>query len=511
MIKVENLRFKYKDEQLYNDLNIRILNNEHIVLLGPNGSGKSTFLKLLYKDLIPDSGKVIYERDIKVGYLDQYMNLNENLLVSEYLYDLFKHLFDKENLMNSYYEKIASNNLNQNDIDKYLNYAASLQEELINNDFYNIKPIISNVINGLGLSNDVLNKKIKHLSSGMRSKVILAKILLEENDIILLDEPTNFLDEIHIKWLETFLKQYNKAFIVVSHNEEFLRNISEVIFDLDNKEINRYKLSYDEFLKEKEIRNINYDKKYIKQQNMIKQTKMFIDKNINRSSTSKRAKSRRKMLSKINVIEKRKEKQTYTFEFPFYKRSGRDVLKVNNLTIGYDYPLIEPLSFDIMYGDKVCITGKNGIGKTTLIETLLNNINKISGSFKWGENIKYNYLKQDDFYKTEMSAYEVFNREYYNLEQTDIYNILSSYGIDYNMANRPINTLSGGEQIKAKLALMKNTKTNLLILDEPTNHLDFNAKEALKEALIKYEGTLILISHESDFYEEVCDYEIMLY
>lgn len=512
MITVKDLKFKYKLEELYNNINIRILDNEHIVLVGPNGSGKSTFLKLLAKELTPNSGEIIYEKNIKVGYLDQYITLNENLIVKDYLYDVFKELFKKENEMNNLYNKISNENLTDHEVNNYLEYAFSIQEYLDKNDFYLIKPIISNIIIGLGLTEDVLNKKIKHLSSGMRSKIILGKLLLEENDIILLDEPTNFLDFEHVKWLETFLKEYKKAFIVVSHNQTFLKNIAEVVFDLDNKNIERYKSSFDKYLLTKEIRNERYDLEYEKQQRFIKTTKDFIDKNINRASTSKRAKSRRKVLEKINVIEKRKEITDYKFSFPIKRQTSKQVLEVNDLLIGYnDIPLVEPISFVIMNRDKVVITGENGIGKTTLIKTILNELTKISGDYVWDENAFINYLAQDDFYLTKQTAFEIVNREYMDLNKTEIYNLLASYGIDFNMANRSINTLSGGEQMKIKLALMKNNKGNVLILDEPTNHLDFNAKNALKEALIDYEGTLILVSHEKDFYEDICDYEISLF
>lgn len=512
MITIKNLNFKYKIEELYNNLNVRILDKEHIVLVGPNGSGKSTFLKLLAKELIPDSGEVLYEKPLKVGYLDQYITLDKKMYVKDYLYNVFSELYLKEEEMNKLYEKISNNDLLDKDINRYLEYAASIQDYLIENDFYKTKSIISNVLNGLGLLENVLNKQIKELSSGMRSKIILGKLLLEDNDIILLDEPTNFLDKEHIKWLEAFLKEYNNAFIVVSHNEPFLNQIAEVVYNLDNKIINRYKGNYETFLIEKEIKNEQYDKEYIKQQKLIKETNKFIEKNINRASTSKRAKSRRKALSKINVLDKRKIDLKYHFNFPLKRQTSKVVLKVSDLVIGYNNnPIIEPISFEIRNKDKVVITGVNGIGKSTLINTIMNKIPKISGEFIWDFNASVGYLSQDEFYLTEDTAYQVVNNEYYDFDRTDIYNLLATYGIDFNMANRSINTLSGGEQMKIKLALMKNKYSNVLILDEPTNHLDFNAKEALKEALINYEGTLILVSHEKEFYENICDNEISLF
>lgn len=512
MIDVNNLSFRYSIDNLYTNLNIRILKGEHIVLVGPNGSGKSTFLKLLARELTPDAGEIVYETNIKIGYLDQYMKIDQNKLVKDYLYDVFISLYNKENEMIKLYEDISYGNLTEKEVERKLLYAESIQNFLIENDFYSIKSLISNVLNGLGLSVDVLGMQIKNLSSGMRSKVILGKLLLENNDLILLDEPTNFLDQVHIEWLTKFLKEYEKSFIVVSHNEKFLRDIATVVFDLSNFTISRYKGNYDFYLTERAIRNEHYDKEYEAQQNYIKETTKFIDKNITRASTSKRAKSRRKMLEKIEVIKKRQTDRDYRFEFPIKLSTGKDVLKVNNLEIGYNNePLLEPLNMVIRKGEKVAITGMNGIGKSTLIKTIIEKLPKISGSFEWDKNVIINYLGQDEFYLINDTAYQVVNNTYHNFDRKEVFNLLASYGITYEMANRPINTLSGGEQMKIKLALMKKNNGNVLILDEPTNHLDFNAKDALKEALINYEGTLILVSHEKEFYQEICDYEITLF
>jgi len=512
MIDVTNINFKYNIENLYNNLSIRILKGEHIVLIGPNGSGKSTFLKLVAKELTPDSGEVLYEPNIKVGYLDQYMELNKEQLVSNYLYDVFNNLFLKEAEMNNYYNDISSGNLSDNEINNKLNYAQSIQDYLLDNDFYRVKSLVSNIINGLGLDMDVLNKKIEHLSSGMRSKIILGKLLLEDNDLILLDEPTNFLDQSHIDWLAKFLNEYNNAFVVVTHNEAFLKEIAKVIFDLNNKTINRYKGNYDFYLKESEIRKSQQDKEYESQQRFIKATTDFIEKNITRASTSKRAKSRRKMLNKLQVVEKRFENPTYKFSFPVKTSTGKEVLNITNLEIGYNNKsLLEPLTLVIRSKEKVAITGYNGVGKSTLIKTIIDELPKINGSYVWDKNVNINYLGQDDFYLTSKTPFEVVNQSYFNFDRKSIYSLLASYGINYEMSNRPINTLSGGEQMKIKLALMKNNYGNVLILDEPTNHLDVNAKEALKVALKDYEGTLILVSHDHEFYEEVCDYEISLF
>lgn len=511
MIEIKNLNFSYSNEKLYNNLNFRILNNEHVVLVGPNGTGKSTLLKLIAKELIPDSGSVIYEKELKVGYLDQYMKIDNKMLVKTYLYDVYEKLFDQENLMNKMYHDISNPNISENEMERLLNIASNIQEQLIESNFYQIKSMISNIIHGFGLSMDVLEQEIKTLSSGMKSKIILAKLLLEENDLILLDEPTNFLDISHVIFLSKFLNNYEKAFIVVSHNVEFVREIANVIISIEGKTAERYKGNYDFYLVEKEVRANLLDKKYEAQQKLIKTTKDFIDKNITRASTTKRAQSRRKMLNKIERIEKRIIDRTYNFSFPIKLQTGKDVLKVVDLEIGYNNnSLLEPLNLIIRNKDKVVITGKNGIGKSTLIKTIIESIPKISGDFYWDKNVKINYLGQDEFYLVNDTPFNYVSNYYESFTNKEIYALLARYGITFEMANRPINTLSGGEQMKIKLALMKDNYGNVLILDEPTNHLDINAKEALKEALNNYEGTLILVSHEASFYEEICDYEISL-
>ncbi|MDY0278168.1 MAG: ABC-F family ATP-binding cassette domain-containing protein [Acholeplasma sp.] len=511
MIEGQNINFTYAQDNLYNEASFRVLRNEHVVLVGENGVGKTTLMKLMAKILVPDTGEVKWTPNIKVGYLDQYMSLDENSIVSKYLYDVFEQLFRKEEEMNDLYSEISSNNLSENEVERYLHYASSIQDLLLDNDFYSIKSKISNVIHGLGLSMNVLDNKVKHLSSGMRSKIILAKLLLDDNDVILLDEPTNFLDLQHVEWLSRFLKDYDKAFVVISHNESFLKEIANVVLAVENKKISRYKGNYDFYIKEREVRYLQQQKDFIAQQRFIKETEDFINKNIVRASTTKRAQSRRKMLNKIERIDNVKTKTTYHFDFPIKLQTGKEVLVTNELEIGYNnISLVEPFTNTIRNQDKAVITGKNGVGKSTLIKTIVDEIKAISGTYKWDKNVNISYLKQDDFYKSSQTAFQVVGDIYPEFSKTEILSLLASYGITYEMANREIKTLSGGEQKKIKIALLKKNYGNVLILDEPTNHLDVNAKQALKNALIEYQGTLILVSHEKDFYEEICDYEITL-
>lgn len=508
LLEVNQLTFSYADEKLYQDANMRLFEGEHAVLVGPNGSGKSTLLKLLSKQLSPDKGTIEWVNYRKVGYLDQYAKIDKALDVKTYLYDVFLPLFEKERMIQNLYESIAT--ADPKEYDAILKRAHILEEELERDNFYAISSTISSVLNGLGLDTDLLDSKIEILSGGMRAKLILAKLLLENTDILLLDEPTNFLDIKHIEWLIKFLNASTKTFIVVSHDEYFLRSIATTVFAIEHKQINRYKGNYEFYLKERILRFEQQSKAYQSQQKFIQKTEEYIAKNIVRASTTKMAQSRRKMLEKIIRVEKPKTDKTIKIKFLMDVPTGRDVLKVKNLLIGYEFPLVEPLSFTIKKGEKVAITGKNGIGKSTFIKTINSIINPLDGSYEWIDTAKILYFEQEINLEEKYTPFELIHSEHSDYDRKQIYSILASFGIDFEKAMRPISTLSGGEKTKVKLAVSRNIKSNVLILDEPTNHLDAIAKEALKEALIAYQGTVILVSHEKKFYSEVCDYEIHL-
>ena len=509
VLDVKNIRFTYGEDTLYQSASFRLFEGEHAVLVGPNGSGKTTLLKLLYQELIPDSGTVAWHPHKRIGYLDQYQKLDETSTVKAYLYDVFYDLFEKEERMEQSYLEASSS---EGDIqEKLLNRAARLSDELLDSDFYSIKSEIGKVIHGLGLQKDVLSQPISDLSGGMRAKIILAKLLLENADVLLLDEPTNFLDLKHIEWLVKFLQQYEKAFIVVSHHEAFLKSIASTVLAIESGHIVRYKGDFDYYLQERELRKKQHEKAYVSQQKLIERTEDFIRKNIVRDSTTKRAQSRRKMLEKLPRIGKPIKDRTYRFKFPIGRRTGKEVLRLHDLVIGYQTPLVDPLTLTVRSQEKVVVTGKNGIGKSTLIKTVLNQIEPLSGSFEWIDTADIGYFAQDLTFSDNVTPFQIVHGQYPMFDKKQIISLLASHGLDFDQAHRNINTLSGGEQTKTRLALMRHIKANVLIFDEPTNHLDSAAKEALKEALIDYQGTLILVSHEPAFYQDICDYEITLY
>ena len=507
LLDVEGLRFKYKDVNLFNDVAFRILPNDHIVIVGDNGAGKSTFMKLICKNLIPDAGKVKWMNNISYAYLDQHLKVTDNISIQDYIVDVFKPLFDKEALMNSYYDKLAT--CPEYEYEKWMSYAESIQHELEQSNFYWINSTLGNMVNGLGIAEYGMNTKLGDLSGGQRAKVYLAKLLLEQPDVLLMDEPTNFLDTAHIEWLAKYLKDLKKAFVVISHDEWFLNEIAGTVYNLNNKNMVRYNMPYKQYLKEREIREEQYLADYKKQQEFIKKTETFIAKNIVRATTSKQAKSRRKMLERIEKIEKPKNHEPMHLNFPYSKGLGQEVLKLNHLTVGYENKkVLEDLEFLLKQNQKVVILGHNGVGKSTIIKTIMGIIKPLDGSYTWNPSADLNYFAQEEFYADNVTPVE-YLRYYYHLKTDgELRSILASAGIKGELAIKPMNELSGGEQTKVRLALMSMKKRNVLIFDEPTNHLDVLSKAELWDSIDQFPGSVILVTHEDDFYEGLVDIKL---
>jgi len=507
LLDIEKLRFKYTTENLFNDVDFRILPHDHIVLVGDNGTGKSTLMNLMCKNLIPDSGSIVWMNNIRYGYLDQHLKVNTDISIYDYIIDVFKPLFEKEKKMNEYYEKLVE--VDESEYEKYLNYAQSIQDELDKNNFYWVNSTLSNMINGLGLNEYDLNMELRKLSGGSRAKVFLAKLLLEAPDVLLMDEPTNFLDSAHIEWLKKFLNDFDKAFVVISHDEEFLKAIGKVVYDLSNKKLTRYNMPYELFLHEKEIREEQYKKAYISQQAFIKRTNEFIQKNIVRATTTKQAKSRRKMLERLDVLEKPKNHEPMHIKFPYSKDLGQEVLKLENLTVGYkDKVVLENLDFLLKHNQKVVILGRNGVGKSTIIKTIMGLIEPLGGSFKWNNSADLNYFSQEEAYDNIVTPIEYIRYFYHLKTNEEIRSVLATAGIKGDLATKKMVELSGGQQTKVRLALMSMKKSNILIFDEPTNHLDILSKAELWDAIDKFPGSVILVTHEDDFYDGLVDLKL---
>ncbi|MGD9886606.1 MAG: ABC-F family ATP-binding cassette domain-containing protein [Bacilli bacterium] len=506
ILEIKDLKFSYGEKNLFNSLQLRLFVNDHLGLIGANGVGKTTLMNLMSHRLDPDEGKVIWEDDVSYSYLDQHLQVKPSLTISQYLYAVYQDLFDLEKQMNQYYENLT--HADPSLYDKILKSAEYLQTTLEEKGFYLIKSKIANVLNGLGINYDE-NWPMMNLSSGQRVKVFLAKMLLEEKDVLLLDEPTNFLDSIHVEWLAKYLNSYKKAFVVISHNLDFINAIANVIVEIENKKVEVYKGNYQSYLLQKKLRDDLYKNQYEAQQKYIKTTQDFIDKNIVRASTTKRAQSRRKTLEKLEVLEKPLSVKKITFLFPFTNGYNMEAITTKKLTIGYAHPLLSPLSMKIRYGEKVAIVGKNGVGKTTFLKTILGQIPSLSGEFWLNPLNKITYYSQELVSDKTKTAVEYIQDDYPLMDNGMIRDLLGQYGITGELAVKSLDKLSGGEQTKVRFAKLSLEKSNLLILDEPTNHLDRQAKESLFKALAEYPGTVLLVTHEQTFYRNLKMKEII--
>ncbi|MCR4911286.1 MAG: ATP-binding cassette domain-containing protein [Bacilli bacterium] len=509
LLKVTGLKFNYYDKELYDEVSFQLNDEDHAVLVGQNGSGKTTLIDIITYKLIPDKGKIEWEPHVTYSYLDQHYKVNDNYTVFEFLSQIYKDLFDKEKEMNEYYLK--GSDFSDPNYEEYLEKAEQINQYLISRDFYLIETEIKKITCGLGITNDKLDSKLINLSSGQREKVYLAKMLLEKNDVLLLDEPTNYLDVEHVAWLTDYLKAYPKAFLIVSHDEEFLKNIANVVFHLSNRRIERYKGDYNYFLTQSAIRKEQYEKDYIAQQRYIKKEEAFIAAHIVRATSARAAKSRRTRLSHLQRLEApSNDTNKVFFRFPYSGDIGNDILDVEDLIIGYDKPLLSPISFSLKKGDRIAVIGKNGIGKSTLIKTLLNIIPSLGGSFTFNEKKRIGYFSQVENPDLSITPVELIKNAYPSLKPGEIRSLLAKCGVKSNLAIKPLKELSGGEEAKSRLCLLTIVKTNILVLDEPTNHLDVIAKESLKRAIDEYDGVVILVSHEKEFYEDIVDYIIQL-
>lgn len=419
------------------------------------------------------------------------------LTMKEFLKSAFAKLFEIETQVMQLYEKAADGDM------KNLELAAYYQEQLETHDFYSIDTAIERVANGLGLLAIGLDRPIIEMSGGQRAKVILAKLLLEKPDVLLLDEPTNFLDKDHVAWLAEYLSSLENAFLVVSHDFDFLDKIANRICDIDNDTITKYYGTYSEFLRKKTLLREDYIRQYSAQQKEIKKTEEFIRKNI-AGRKAKMARGRQKQLDRMDKMEALEQKEIIPhFHFPVLPLTNTEHLLVKHLAVGYHYPVLSDIDFSIKGGQKVVITGFNGIGKSTLLKTLIGQIPSMQGHFKFSDQVTFGYFEQDLIWdEPEQTPIQIVSNVHPDMVIKDVRKHLARCGISSKHAMQAIGTLSGGEQAKVKMCLLTLIPCNFLIMDEPTNHLDVQAKEALKSALMDFAGTVLLVSHEEAFYRE---------
>ena len=498
ILNVEHLSHGFGDRAIFEDVSFRLLKGEHIGLVGANGEGKSTFMNIITGKLMPDEGKVEWAKNVRVGYLDQHTALERGMTVGDVLRSAFAWLLELEQEMNRICDRMGE--ASEQELGKMMETLGTIQDTLMMHDFYVIDSKVEEVARALGLEEIGLDRDVEELSGGQRTKILLGKLLLEKPDILLLDEPTNYLDVEHISWLTRYLQEYENAFILISHDIPFLNSVVNLIYHMENKELNRYVGDYDHFLEVYEVKKAQKEAAYRRQQQEISELKEFVARNKARVSTRNMAMSRQKKLDKMDVIELAREKPKPEFHFKTARTPGRFVVTAEDLVIGYGDPLSKPLNFAIERGEKIVLTGANGIGKTTLLKSILGLIPSLEGRVIQGEYVEIGYFEQEMEKGNTNTCIQEIWEEFPSYTQYEVRSALAKCGLTTQHIESLVRVLSGGEQAKVRLCKILNRETNVLILDEPTNHLDVDAKDELKRALREYKGTILMVCHEPEFY-----------
>ena len=501
ILNVEHLNHGFGDRAILKDVTFRLLKGEHVGFVGANGEGKSTFMNIITGHLQPDEGKIEWAKNIHVGYLDQHAVLEKGQTIYDVLKNAFSSLFALEEKMNHICDNMGD--ATPEELDAMMTELGEIQDTLDSHDFYIIDTKIEEVARALGLTDIGLERDVTELSGGQRTKVLLGKLLLEKPDILLLDEPTNYLDESHIEWLKRYLNDYENAFILISHDIPFLNSVINLIYHIDNGELTRYVGNYDDFMRVYEVKKAQLEAAYKKQQQEISELKNFVARNKARVATRNMAMSRQKKLDKMDVIELAQEKPKPEFQFLEARTPGKFIFETTDLVIGYDEPLSRPLNLVMERGQKIALVGANGIGKTTLLKSIMGYIKPYSGKSHLGDYLYPGYFEQEKKYETNITCIEEIWEEFPSMSQYEVRSALAKCGLMTKHIESLMKVLSGGEQAKVRLCKLINHETNLLLLDEPTNHLDVDAKDELKRALMAYKGSILLVCHEPEFYEDI--------
>ena len=498
ILEVKNLSHGFGDRAIFENVSFRLLKGEHIGLVGANGEGKSTFMSIVTGKLQPDEGKVEWSKYVTAGYLDQHAVLEKGMTVRDVLRTAFDELFKTEERINEIYMSMADEGA---DVDALMEEVGELQDRLETRDFYTLDAKIDEVARALGVMDFGMDTDVTDLSGGQRTKIFLAKLLLEKPDILLLDEPTNYLDAEHIAWLKRYLQEYENAFVLISHDIPFLNDVINIVYHVENQDLVRYAGDYDNFQSVYSMKKAQLEAAYERQQKEIADLQDFVNRNKARVATRNMAMSRQKKLDKMEIIELQAEKPKPEFHFKESRTPGRFIFQTKDLVIGYDRPLTKsPLNLTFERNQKVAIVGANGIGKTTLLKSLLGIIQPLEGEVETGDFIDLGYFEQEAEGSRQTPLEAVWDA-FPALNQAEVRAALAKCGLTSKHIESQIQVLSGGEQAKVRFCLLMNRENNVLVLDEPTNHLDVDAKEELKRALQAFKGSILMVCHEPEFYE----------
>lgn len=500
ILTVSHVSHGFGARQILKDASFRLLKGEHIGLVGANGEGKTTFLDIIIGKRMPDEGTVEWCNHITAGYLDQFSVLEKGKTIRDILRSAFAPMYKLEQELLASYDRMGE--CEGDALEKLMEDVGEIQEILEQSGFYVIDSRIEEYANGLGLGDIGLERDVSELSGGQRAKVLLTKLLLENPMILILDEPTNFLDENHIAWLKRFLQNYENAFILVSHDTPFLNDVVNVIYHVENTVLTRYSGNYEQFQALYDIKSHQLEQAYVKQQKEIAQLEDFVARNKARAATATLARSRQKRLDKMDVIELGKDKPKPVFSFTPARTPSREVIVAKQLVLGYSEPLTRPVDVTVERNQKIAIRGVNGLGKSTLLKTLLGLIPPVSGTVELGQFADVGYFEQEERGNDNTALVEIW-QEFPKMSNGEVRGALARCGLTTEHITTQMRVLSGGENAKVRLCKLMLRPMNLLVLDEPTNHLDVDAKDALRDAIRDYKGTMLLVSHEPEFYSDL--------
>ncbi|KIV72803.1 ABC transporter ATP-binding protein uup [Bacillus mycoides] len=508
LLQVNGLSKLYGAETILANIKLEVQTKDRIALVGRNGAGKSTLLKIIAGELSHDGGEIIKPKDVSMGYLAQNTGLETSLTIWDEMLTVFTHLQQMETKLRRLEQEMGKEENFSNAViyEKLLADYDQLQLDYKDQGGYQYEADIRSILSGLGFPVETHQTKISTLSGGQKTRLALGKLLLTRPDLLILDEPTNHLDIETLTWLEQYLQGYPGAILIVSHDRYFLDKLVTQVYEISNKESRRFVGNYSQYLDSKSALYEQEMKRYEKQQDEISKLEDFVQKNIARASTTKRAQSRRKQLDRMEVLTRPLgDSKSASFHFDIEKQSGNDVLQVKDATIGYyQEPIIEHVNMRLTRGDSVALVGPNGIGKSTLLKSIVNKLQLLHGNVAFGSNVSVGYYDQEQANLT--SSKRVLNElwdEYPLQPEKEIRTILGNFLFTGDDVLKPVSSLSGGQKARLALAKLMMQKSNLLILDEPTNHLDLNSKEILENALIDYPGTLLFVSHDRYFINRV--------